>query len=72
MSDTPTCWCGMVDCPIRDRSGGSVNGQTCWCGHPELHDAGTAFIHAVEDSLHLPQLVQWLEKQLGRWHRDST
>lgn len=39
----------------------------CWCGHPERHDAGTALGHAFLESLRLPQLVGWLDRQLRRW-----
>jgi hypothetical protein len=40
---------------------------TCWCGHPEQHDAFTAFGHALADLWRLPAIVEWLDWQLRRW-----
>jgi hypothetical protein len=43
-----------------------VSETACWCGHPEDHDAFSAFGHAVLASLHIPELVQWLSRRLNR------
>lgn len=68
------CWLLEVDAlgefyPEADE-GWDVSDLACWCGHPEDHDALSAFGHAVLALLRIPELVEWLSRALNRKDRE--
>jgi len=44
-----------------------MNSERCWCGRPDQHDELTALGHGLIETLRIPELVRWTDRQMRRW-----